>query len=347
MPLDIYNTVELLEVLREQESIPQYWLDFFPRMVTSDREEILFDQVTDGTRELAPFVAPNVQGRVLRDRGYTTKTFKPAYVKPKHVVDPRRAIPRMAGEAIGGTLTLAQRYDAVVAENMRIERQMIENRWEWMAARAVIDGKVVVKGDDYPEVTVDFGRDPSLTQTLTGTAVWGGADEAPLKDIEDMRRLVRDLSSTSITRLTFGLNAWDLFAANDQVQKLLDSRYRGSDSEFNRSVPEGAPMEYRGRISGQNGMGTLELWTYSQKYRDEAGTLQDIMDPDLVVGGGPGIQGVRCFGAIKDKRAGLAALPMFPKMWDVEDPSVTYTMTQSAPLMVPVEPNGSFTLRVK
>ena len=346
MSFEIYNTADLLEVLRRQRSIQQYWLSFFPRVVNSDREEIIFDQVTDGTRELAPFVAPNVQGRVLRNRGSNTKTFRPAYVKPKHVVDPSQAIPRMAGESLGGSMTMAQRYDARVAENLRIERQMIENRWEWMAARAVIDGSVTVSGEDYPTVTVDFGRDSDLTATLLGDARWGQEDANPIKDIEDLRRKVHDLSSSTITRLTFGLNAWDLFTQDERVMKLLDTRYRGSESEYNRAISDGQPMEYRGRISGQNGMGTLELWTYSQKYRDADGSLKDFLDPDLVVGSGGGLQGVRAFGAIHDKRAGLAPMEMFPKMWDSEDPAVTYTMTQSAPLMIPVEPNASFSLRV-
>jgi len=347
MAYEIYDTVELLQVLRKQEGITPYWLNYFPRVVTSDREEILFDQVTDGTRELAPFVAPNVQGRVMRNHGYTTKTFKPAYVKPKHVVDPSRAIPRRAGELLGGSLSAQQRYDACVAENLRLERISIENRWEWLAARAIIDGQVTIASPDYPAQTVIFGRDNTLTVTLTGTAVWSDLTNAkPLQNIEEMRRRVHDLASSTITRLTFGLEAWRLFTAHEEVRDLLDTRYRGSDSEYNRAIAEGTPMEFRGRISGQNGMGTLELWTYSQKYRDENGTLQDILNPYAVVGTGPGIQGVRCFGAIMDKRAGLQPLEMFPKMWDSEDPAVTYTMTQSAPLMVPVEPNASFTLIV-
>jgi hypothetical protein len=51
--------------------------------------------------------------------------------------------------------------------------------------------------------------------------------------------------------------------------------------------------------------------------------------------------GVRAFGAILDSKAGLQALPIFAKMWDQEDPSVTFVMSQSAPLMVPRDPNGS------
>lgn len=344
--MDIYSTADLLDVIRVQQGITPYWLNLFPRVVRSDREEILFDQVTDGTKELAPFVAPNVQGRVLRERGYSTKTFRPAYVKPKHVVDPSRAIPRMAGEAIGGELSAQQRYDAIVAENMRIERIQIENRWEWMAARAVIDGEVTVVGEDYPSVTVNFGRDSSLTGVLLSTARWGQSDADPLGDIEDYRRKVHKLTGTTITRLTFGLDAWALFTANQEVRELLNSSYRGSDTEFNRAVSEGTPYEYRGILSGQRGMGRLELYTYAENFVDENGDSQEILNSLDVVGTGAGLQGVRCFGAIKDKRSGLRALEMFPKMWDVEDPSVTYTMTQSAPLMVPAQPNASFKLTV-
>jgi len=349
MAFEIYNTVDLIEVIRLQRGIDPYWLSYYPRVITSDREEILFDMVTEGTRQLAPFVAPNVQGRVLREQGYSTKSFKPAYVKPKHVVDPSRAIPRMAGEALGGQLSQAERYDAIIAENMRIERVAIENRWEWMAAQAIINASVTVAGDDYPSVTIDFGRDASLTETLATGAKWISTNTGvnPLKDIEDKRRQVNRLANTTVTRLTFGLDAWDAFTSFTNVRDLLDTRYRGSETVYNTSIPDGVPYEFRGVLAGQNGIGKLELYTYSAQYEDSAtGSLVDMMPSNAVVGTGPGINGARCFGAIRDRRAGLVAMSMFPKMWDEEDPSVTYTMTQSAPLMVPATPNGSFVMYV-
>ena len=58
------------------------------------------------------------------------------------------------------------------------------------------------------------------------------------------------------------------------------------------------------------------------------------------------IGGVRGFGAIRDKRAGLQALEVFSKMWEEEDPSVEYLMSQSAPLMVPRNPNATFKIKV-
>lgn len=346
MPTGIYDTFTLMEVQRKQEGVAKFWLNFFPRVVLSEQEQIIFDNIVTGTRELAPFVAPNVQGRVLKERGYTTKVFKPAYVKPKHVVDPSRAIPRRAGEAIGGQLSPQQRFDAIVAENLRIERQQIENRWEWMAAMAIIYGEVTVEGDDYPTTTVNFGRHADLVDTLTADARWGQQDADPLADIERMRGLVRKHSGSSVNALVFGSDAWALFTADEKVQALLDKTIRGSESTYMRAIPEGAPVELRGVLQGENGMGRLELYVYQETYVDSDGSEKTILPTTSVVGLSRAVDGVRCFGAIRDKRAGLAPVEMFPKMWDQEDPSVTYTMTQSAPLMVPVEPNATFLLNV-
>ena len=345
--MEIFDTLTLMEVIRVQKPPTTYWLDaFFPTTVTFETEEILFDTVVD-MRRLAPFVAPNVQGRVMREIGYSTKTFRPAYTKPKHVVTPQRAIPRMAGETITGSMSLAERYNAIVAENMRLEKEMILRRQDWMACQAIVNGAVTVVGDDYPSVTVDFGRDASLSSILTGAALWSAVSTAnPLADITSARQASFNIGRTPIDRLTFGLTAWSWFTQNAAVKDLLSTLYRGSDTTFNRAVPDAAPYQFMGALMGQGGAGRLDLYTYNDMYEDDQFVAQPYMDQSTVVGTGSGLKGIRCFGAIQDHRAGLVATDMFPKMWDIEDPSATYTMTQSAPLMVPAQPNGSFRLKV-
>lgn len=348
MPFDLYSTATLLGVVRVQPVESSYWLDnFFGRQINFDTEEIMFDRVTS-QRRLAPFVSPVVQGRVMRQRGYETRTFRPAYTKPKHVVDPNRVFSRLAGEGITGTLSPDARWNAAVAENLREERNAIQRLWNWMAAMAVIHGEVTIAGEDYPTQVVNFGRDAGLTSILTLTARWGEADADPLGDIKDLRTLAFQKSGSPITRLTMGLDAFDRFFADEDVKKLLEGKdvARVSDSTLSALGSPGQPFEYRGVLQGANGQGRLEIYTYNEQYEDETGATQPFMDSHDVIGTGPGLQGTRCFGAIRDKRAGLQALPIFPKMWDQEDPSVTYTMTQSAPLMVPGNPNNSFRLKV-
>lgn len=350
MPFGLYDTATLLGVIRVQPIESSYWLDnFFGRQITFDTEEIMFDRV-QGTRRLAPFVSPVVQGRVMRSRGFETRTFRPAYTKPKHIVDPNRVFARMAGEALGGAMSPDARWNAAVAENLREERNAIQRLWNWMAAMAVIDGEVTIAGEDYPTQVVSFGRDAGLTTALSGTARWGESAADPLGDIADLRKLAYEKSGSPITRLTMGLDAFDLMFEDTKVQALLKTELgaipRTSDSQLSAMGSPGEPFEFRGILQGANGQGRLEIYTYNEQYEDENGATQSIMGSYDVVGTGNGLQGVRCFGAIRDKRAGLQPLSLFPKMWDQEDPSLTYTMTQSAPLMVPSNPDNSFKITV-
>ena len=344
MPYDLYNTATLLGVVRTLPPESAYWLDgFFNRTISFDQEEIMFDKVRT-RRRLAPFVSPVVQGRVMKKDGYETRVFRPAYTKPKHVVDPNRVFSRMAGEQPLGEMSPAARWNAAVAENLREERDAINRLLNWMAAKAIIEGQVTVAGEDYPTQVVNFGRDAALTRVLTGTARWGEADANPLADVAAMRTLSFEKSGSGITRLTMGLDAFDRFFADEDVQKLLkgDIRVTTSDSQLSAFGGAGTPFEYRGVLQGANGQGRIEVYTYAEKYEDRDGNTVPMMSSYDVVGTGENIGGVRCFGAIRDKRAGLRALPLFPKMWDQEDPSLTYTMTQSAPLMVPSNVDNTF-----
>lgn len=358
---ELWESSDLMDVTYAQIERPDnFWMRFFPRVFTSEAQDIYFDQLPILDRRLAPFVAPNVQGRVMRSRGHKMSSFRPAYVKPKHVVDPSRAIARRPGEPLAGRggiggnpLTLDQRFDAIVADNVITERELIERRWDWMACQAIKDGRVTVVGQDYPSVTVDFGRDASLTVLLTGGATWTTANTShPLVDLQSVRRAAFTLGRAPIRTLIFGQDAWSAFAAHADTQKLLDEMRRGSNSNFNTTgLSDGAPFEYQGQISGGNDGGRFDLWVYSNDYEETdeltgALTVVPFINTGDVIGVGGAIQGVMAFGAIMDKRAGLKALPIFTKMYEEDDPSVVYTLSQSAPLPVPVNPNNSFRIRV-
>lgn len=355
MALDIYTTVELLPVVETIKPQTYFWRDsFFGRTVNFTTPQIAFEQLPTEQR-MAPFVIPTAQGRIMSAKGRTSKTFAPAYVKPKHEVDPNMnaILQRSAGEAIGGSLTPGQRWDAAVANNMQLELDMIDRREEWMSAQVMMFGSVLVQGEDYPPTLVDYGRDASLTTVLTGTARWGQSAADPMGNIRAKRTAAFALSSRPTGALVMGLDAFDLFYADAKTAALLTAsqnyRLPGNNIELSSFSDGSTPLEYRGFIQGANGQGRLEIWTYSQTYEDYDGTVQPIMNSLDVVGvpsAGEAVDGFFCYGAIKDARAGLQALSRFPKMWQVEDPSVVYTMTQSSPLPVICRPNATWRIRV-
>jgi hypothetical protein len=349
---EIWDTADLMEVTYPDQDAPPdgWWLNrYYQRQYASTRRKIYFDEIGERDRRLAPFVAPNAMGRVMRSRGSTVASFAPAYVKPKHEVDPSKALTRRPGEPLAGigngTLTPDQRYDAAVADNLRSEREMIERRWDWMACQATVYGEVVIRGEDYPEVTVGFNRDPSLEYTPTGGAVWSNPSADVLGQIAVARLNAFKRGRAAVNDVVMGLDALGGFMANTKVQDLLKTDVKGAEQTVldRTGVAVISGAQFIGTIGGPAAGGApINIWAYSNDYEDpEDGEMHDFMDAGDVALIGTGLGGVRAFGAIMDKKARLQALPIFPKMWEDEDPSATWTMSQSAPLMVPTNANNT------
>lgn len=358
MAIELYDTMTLLGVLDRQQTDPLFFLQFFPDAILFETEKIMFDELSDDRYVLAPFVAPHVEGRVMAKGGFDTRSFKPAYVKPKHDLDVTQAFKRRAGESlVTGSLTPQQRYNAEMADNFRREREMIERRINWMCARAMIDGAVVVEGEDYPRVTVDFGRDGNLTEVLSGTSRWGQSAADPLGDITAKIKLSRKLSGGRTTDIIMGDDAYDKFYKNADVRELLKTDFRiggtTADSPLFTTAETDKEAELKATFRNNDGASVARVWTYSGYFhqRDpDTGVLTEgfYIDPNAVVGVGSKMQGKQTFGAIKDPNAGLRAMRMFPRLIDKknDDPAKEYTLTQSAPLPVPLEPNNTWKLQV-
>lgn len=346
----LYSTAALLGVMRDEEAMQppsNYWLSLcFPGIINFTEEYIDFGKISD-VRKIAPLVVPTAQGRPLYSAAERISRVKPAYVKPKDPVSASRLIQRAAGLGELNTNTNwspQQRYNAIVADILRTHRRAIERRWEWMASEAIQHGTITLEDEAYPKTVVDFERDADHTITLTGGNRWGQAGVSIMDNVESWRKLVRDAKFGGPTnRLTIGSNVWEVMREDDEIRELLklDLRPYNGGIDLKLGLREGLDVEFVGKLSG-----TLEIVVYSDYYHSESGGTVPFMNPNDVVLTGPNVQGVRCFGAIQDIEAQLQSLAMFPKMWNEKDPSATIIMTQSAPLMVPVNPNNTLRARV-
>lgn len=347
MAVSLYDLQTLAGVSRRIKTAPLYWLQFFPGQINSNDEWIWFDKVYGDDRKLAPFVVPNAAGRPGKLDGYESLRFKPAYAKLKDPVDPNAAIQRVPGEAFGGTLTTDQRIAAMRVELIRRQKVKHKNTQNWLAARAIIDGKVTITGEDYPTTLVDFRRDPSLTIVLTGAAKWDTATGKPLDDIRDARINASELSGARVKKWTFGGNAWALFAQRVDLKELQNINYRGQNTDMTL-IDDGYPdtVEFMGTIAGNNGQGEIQVWVDTTRYIDETGVEQFYLDQNTIVGVSDMVDGVRCFGAIQDAYAGYQAIELFQKNYITQDPSIEFISTQSGPLMVPKEPNATVSIKV-
>ena len=342
--MDIYSTAVLARVVELLPPPSTFLLDtFFPGVQTGETEEIYFDIDTSKPR-ITPFVHPTVAGKVVADRGYATKSFKPAYAKDKRVLMPNAPIKRRAGERIGGNLTPMQRREAQLAASLQDQLDMLTRREVVMASEALRLGQVTVTGESYPTVVVNFGRDAALTIALAGGNRWGQAGVEPLDSLETWASLIMTKSGAKGTTVTMDPKAWALFRANQTVKDRLNTLYAGQRGSLNLGPQARGMGKERARYVGD--IGDFDIWVYQDVYVDEAGATQQVLPDNTVIMGSPGdapgtLEGTRCYGTILDEEAGYKAQRYFTKSWMEKDPAVRLLLLQSAPLVVPFRPNAS------
>jgi hypothetical protein len=271
----------------------------------------------------------------MSEQGFTTKTFKPAYVKPKNVVNPQRALKRYKGEPIGGAWTPEQRLRLIVADDLMNHLKMVRRRLEWMAASVLVRGSITVSGEKYKTQNVSFGRLASHTVTLAAAGKWNADGVNPLKDLQAWASLILRDSGSSALDVVMDLDAWQAFRDNPKVDARIEKqRGIGQPPQMSQDAVNKIGGTFMGPIDGFN------IWVYSGAYKDDSGDIQQMLPSGTVLTVG-GLGGVQAYGAIQDEAAGLQALPYFSKSWVTQDPGARFIMTQSAPLLVPYRPNAS------
>lgn len=308
---------------------------YFGTVVESPNQEIHFD--IEGTDlRMSPFCSPWVEAPIVGRTGYQTKTFRPAYVKEKTAFTPAGFTTRQLGERIGGELTPQQRLELALAQDIRDKKARLERRFDWMATKAMLDGKIIVEGNGYEKTTVDFGRDPANEVVLSGGQRWGQAGVKPLELLHEWS----GKAETPISDFYLSADAYAMLRADEAVQKRMDTNLRGTNTISNDAVL-GRDMTLMGMLDG------FRVWVMPNVMVEHEGGKKEALFPAKTVLGvsDQSFVGVRHFGAILDVKAaqnGLSQGMYYIKSWENEDPSVRFVMLQSAPLMVPYRPNATF-----
>ena len=317
---------------------------YFPVTSTFDTEVVQVD-VEKGRRTIAPLVSPRVPGRPQTRAQHQTNLIKPAYVKPKVEFDPDTTpVERQLGEPIGGNLSAQERHDRALFREMSAQDRQLIRREELMGTEALRTGKLTLVGEDYPATTVDFQRDATLSPAaLAGGELWSAATPKIAAKLEALAKLVRKASGVNPIDVIMGEDAFGAFIEDAAVKGELDNRgITGSALTPGIEVSEG--LTFQGVFRKRN------VFTYSGWYVDPADdTEKEIWPAKVITLASPGefgVKGRRFYGAIKDPKAGFAAVRSFVKMWTEEDPAVTWLMSQSAPLVAPLRPDASLSIQV-
>ena len=336
------ETIEKIGLDADIRQPSTFLLDnFFPRVRETNKKKIQIDLLMDD-RRLAPFAMPNTQGKPVADQGWEAREFEPAYVKMVNLIKPEDLICPLPGEAINGDRSPAERRDIKLMEWRLKHEASLKNRLEWMASQILLNGNVVIDGDDYPSVTLNFNRDPLHNIALAGGALWTNPSSTPLQDINQWNvQMQKSKFGGKVTDIIFGSDAWGAFKMHQDAMDERKVDYRGTSMLIESSRLEDIEGDYVGTLDGRT-----RLWLYSECYVDDTGTEKPFVDPDCVVMiSRPRFNGIQCYGFISDMDY-LNPTQLFTKEVETENPSGITIISQSAPLLVPYRPNASFKAQV-
>jgi hypothetical protein len=334
---NLYTTTLLTGVINQLKPDPKFFLEYFPSVVTHEQDTIIFDQTGEDSLLVMPYAHPKSEAKSIEHAGYQSKYFRPAYLKSKVVIDPENSQTRLPGEALGGSLSGAERERLLVAQILRQQRESFDRRLEQMASEIFTTGKLNIRSKDEFDYTIDFERDEKLTKTLKGEEKWSSEKTDIVGQIEDFVQDVLDRSSgASVDTLVFGKNVWKYFRQNASVKELLDIR-RGSSTSFD--IGPNQPifgMQEKGYI------GAYKICVHTGTYTDPFDNkMKRYVPENSVLLLSKHVEGTKHFASIRDRSCQMKAVPYFVKAIETQDPSNLYFLAQSAPLLVPKRINAS------
>ncbi|ODN41562.1 major capsid protein [Piscirickettsia litoralis] len=331
MSIDPYETRTLLGVLEQVKPIQRFFLNtFFKEENTFDTLHVDVD-IVKGSRRVAPFVSPLLEGKVVKNEGFVTETFKPGYIKVKNVITPMNVFKRKAGQTIytkpKSPALLAAEH---VGKTLSKLTEMADRREELMAASAILNGGVEIKGDGLDRY-VDFQMSPNHKVLLAGDALWTSANSNPMKQLDAWCRLVLQDSGHRPSYCVMGIDAVYAFLDHPKVKEHLELRRNYTIEVRPKDLPQGVVLEaYIEKLK-------LNIVSYNEWYLNEDTGLEESIVPANRIA--LCSETARCsknYGAIEDFDV-TYGVKHFAKTWKQKDPSALFLLLQAAPLPVPHE----------
>lgn len=304
MALNYTDTAVLLAAYKEQKA-PNNFLKnrYFPDGTVFTTAQVLVEY-KDGNQKIAPFVSPEVGGKVVRRDGYEANAYKPAFIAPKRALTIDNLIEKGFGEALYGELTPEERALKITTDDLTEMDEMIVRREEQMCAQVLQENALTMNhyGDDNKLIVT------KKIEYFTGTneAVYTPSvnwDSADADILGDVAAIALELAKRGLpaTDVILGTEAADAFLNNEKVIKLLDTR------NINIGVidpTEGFPEAvFLGQINCKGYK--MNFIQYAATYEAEDGTVKPYIDRKTIVVTAPAC-GVTNYGAITQINFGEA-----------------------------------------
>lgn len=354
MPFDIYSTHTLIAAVEQIAPLHTFLRDrYFPTNDASDifsTDDVLVEY-RDGSKKLAPFVAPRKGGVTMLRNGSHLERFTPPFIAPRRPITIDDLKKRGFGEALFTKLTPQQREGALLMRDADEMGQMISRREEKMAAETMLTNGCIMKHitDDInkPEdKEIRFYSEASNPAIYTPTVNWNASGAHIIDDMDAMAALLTSR----------GLPATDLLVAPDvaktilrdpEIKELLDLRNYNIGGVDPAALPTGATRVARLNINGR----MIDVISYEDTYEDDDGAIKQYLPAGYAVMTAPAA-GRTLYGAVTqieqaDGQTHTYAARRVPKyLADANNNTRSLTLT-ACPLLIPNNKNPWISAKVQ
>ncbi|XCH78325.1 MAG: major capsid protein [Candidatus Dehalobacter alkaniphilus] len=353
MALDIFRTHTLLRAVEQLLPLTTFLRDrYFPTNDATDvfaTDDVLVEY-KDGSKRLAPFVAPRKGGLTILREGYTMERYAPPFIAPRRMLTIDELNKRGFGEALYSNLTPEQRQAALILKDADEMSEMIARREEAMAAELLRTNGYIMKhyADDlskFDEKEIRFYSGGSNPAIYTPTYDWDNASANIIADIAAMALLLtsRGLPATD---LLVAPDVADTMLADPKIQKLLDIKNYNLGMVEPELLPAGAAKVCVLNIKGR----LISVYSYDETYENDAGVATQYIPAGYAILTAPAA-GRTLYGAVSqvEQSDGLfhtytgRRVPKYISNAEGNTRSLTVT---SCPLLIPNNKNAWITAQV-
>ena len=274
MPFNFFETHTLLMAVERLTPANSFLRDrYFPTNVASDvfaTDDVLVEY-KDGSKKLAPFVAPRKGGVTILRNGYHMERYTPPFVAPKRALSYDDLSKRGFGEALYTQLTPAQRQQTLILKDADELGEFITRREELMAAETMLTNGCIMKhiADDATEgdeMEIRFYNGDSNPAAYTPAVKWS---EAGAHIMDDLKAMIRMLTSKGLraSELVCSPDVADAIIKNEEIQKFLDNRRYEIGNVQPETLAPGAAIMAKLNVGGR----VISIISYDETYTDDNG----------------------------------------------------------------------------
>lgn len=333
------NTYQMRTLTRAVRSMPtpgRAFLDTFyggaPEYHDTRYLEAHFQR---GGRNMAAFVEPHLPAHVSDRDSFKAGVVKVPYVQEKRSMKPGDTRKVQPGQHIYDVVDPNTQAETLLRKDLQDLKNLIAFREEWMGAKGLLGGVVLVQGDGI-DATITFPYLSTHKPTLAAGDKWDQSTAEIIEQFREWGRLIAKDSDLAATDAFLGSNAVDLFLRNSKVQAYFDLR-NVDIGMIDMRRQNAAGTEKKIKIGTVEGVDIYEIREY-----DPDGN--ELMGANAMLLGSNQAQNVRHYGLIEDfdeqDRPVSARTDWFSKSWVEKEPPVRWTKLVSSPLPMPHDIDG-------